>query len=1166
MAGFSFDGTIRKLRETERGKEASMYGPIRDLFIHVLGYPAGDVDIDTAGEGGRPDITARAPAGLNDGKGKPVKIDWIVVEAKDERGCFVNQKSREEIFSKKSKYIGANTAWFVMVEPETIIARQVTGNDFAVTNDIEVRLEDLSKHDFLQRLELLKHQVAGVPNQLKRFRAGDTRLIACEKLTRPDLANSSQRAINRYRVTQKRFFDSVREVTAHLQNATRNTLEKARPEIERYRAMADEFGETYKERERGKGKWDFNPHLLTIEAKPQGPDATRQHHKDALILRSEFKKAPHLARLALEGLPSFQARTGAEDKNLAELFSIETANLILARILLLRFFEDNGFFGELKYVCNGGVEAFQKMREYFHASYTRLLEEAYRHASRFYAAAFDETELDWILGINDQALSNAIEWAMYQLSRYDFTTVKGDILTGIYDRFMDRAQRKKLGEFYTPPSIARYIVKRVGITRESRVLDPACGSGTFLIEAYRAMVGDDIERGAAEYRDAMDTLKRIAGNDLNTFSSVLAQIQLLWQVLGMRRDIEHHGFPDIMVTGKVNSLVSLNQVSMLERFGEISQPIHDAVIGNPPYVRAERSAQELDDVTIADFERGAGNHRGISAKRNAYALFIYKAMSSWCKPADEQGAAGKLGFIIPVSFFDANETEELRKLFQPGGRWTLREIIDLEIIYKQIFDADVLPAIVIIENRPATADDVVSLRLAGHDCVRRESSSELPAFDLEGLPEQRIPYADLFTPDGRIMTRLTPERLAVIKKLWRCGTLRDAAKTYWQGRRKGAKGQVTDRQPQGTDLHNWVERQMLTRGVVFRNQKSYMTGGHLIYKGENIVAAELQGAPVEVDVDLNGISDNSLWSIREFLPAHGYAVARVAHCVNAVAFNPATVAFTDTATLFFPRTDLMAFPFDLYFLSDIHVFFYAIAARMGILRTLRSDVYPTNLGVMPWSETLKETGPEIEALRQPLVDACHRRFQAREALREALLALKLPILKDRLRADKNARIFWAGCFDHPEYEVEIAGPRVDERQPDEIQVYFSGGLLEWLETTRRDLAEGLVVALAQREGESLTKGNILNLPIPVTDTERGAWERVIQGHQEARLEAEMTARLNDLDQLVGAALGLDAADIAFIQNELRSDSFLRGIRPRYPGTVTRKQGLRTGLDSSERYQ
>jgi hypothetical protein len=53
--------------------------------------------------------------------------------------------------------------------------------------------------------------------------------------------------------------------------------------------------------------------------------------------------------------------------------------------------------------------------------------------------------------------------------------------------------------------------------------------------------------------------------------------------------------------------------------------------------------------------------------------------------------AGRLGFIVPLSFCDSNETANLRALFAPNGRWTIRELVDLEVIYKQVFDADVLP-------------------------------------------------------------------------------------------------------------------------------------------------------------------------------------------------------------------------------------------------------------------------------------------------------------------------------------------------------------------------------------------------------------------------------------------------------------------------------------------
>ncbi len=59
--------------------------------------------------------------------------------------------------------------------------------------------------------------------------------------------------------------------------------------------------------------------------------------------------------------------------------------------------------------------------------------------------------------------------------------------------------------------------------------------------------------------------------------------------------------------------------------------------------------------------------------------------------------------------------------------------------------------------------------------------------------------------------------------------------------------------------------------------------------------------------------------------------------------------------------------------------------------------------------------------------------------------------------------------------------------------------------------------------------------------------------------------LSELDQVVGSALGLDADDISEIQRDMTEDPFLAGVRPRYPGTVTRKQGFRKGLDSDERY-
>ena len=712
MAKFSFDETIKKLRSTPKGKEASMYGPIRDIFIQILGYSAGDVDIDTAGEGGRPDVTARAPSGLQDSKGSPLKIDWLVIEAKDERHCFTVQTSRENIFEQKSKYITAHTAWFVMIEPDAWILRPVAGNDLTPDADIIIDLSVVDEPEFITLTEPLHVNKAGVSHQLAKFRDGDLRMLAVEKLCPAIGSSPTKRTLNRIKLNRKRFFQQVREATTYLQSAVAGAFSRLEPEIKHYQLMAESFWDEF-----GKNGDDFDQHTLTIHGKPSGSEQCRRHDRESSRLKREFTKSPHVARLALSGLPDFQARTGAENEKLHELFAIETANLILARVLLLRFFEDHGFFGDTRYVCNGGVAAFQNMRSYFKASYAKLLEQAYQEGSRLYASAFDETELDWIFGAADENLSNAIEWTLFSFARYDFKTVKGDILTGIYDRFMDRSQRKKLGEFYTPPSIARYIIQRMGVNRNSRVIDPSCGSGTFLIESYLAMVGNDVERGAAEYSDVLDTFRRIAGNDLNTFSAVLAQIQLLWQILSLKADIETHGFPDVLITAKVNSLVERDHWTSLDRFAEIDVPEYDAVIGNPPYVRAERSAQALDVRSQKEFERGRLGFEGVSSKLNAYALFLYRALDRWCKPVDEHGNAGKVGFVLPVSLFDSNDTAQLRKLFAIGGRWTIREIVDLEIIWRNVFDAKAITAVIIVENRPATEDDLVSIRFADHACV-----------------------------------------------------------------------------------------------------------------------------------------------------------------------------------------------------------------------------------------------------------------------------------------------------------------------------------------------------------------------------------------------------------------------------------------------------------------
>ncbi len=1211
---------------TQKGQEAAMYGPLRDLFCDVLGYPKGSVLIDITGEAGRPDVTCRAPSGIADRSGKAFEIDWVVVEAKDEHDAFSSPAKREAIFGQKAKYIRPDTAWFVMVDPKVFIARPVMGAKHEIANDIVFPLgATVDEESFKTVFARMAYDVAGVPQRLKSFREGDVSLIATEKLNMPDDPSKQQQ--NQVAIARRNFYETLRITTSHLQESTLGTLQSVLGSANAIAKAWQTFSDKYPEAK-------FDPYTLSASAKPGQWELAQSYGGDVARLNRQLKKAGSVARLALDGLPQFRARTSAkEEKQVLEMFATETANLILARILLIRFFEDHGFFGPDRYLCNGGVEAFQKLKDKFSYGYTRLLKMAYEKAQALYAAAFDETELDWVFATNDPNLSNAIEWAMYQLSRFDFTTVKGDILTGVYDRFLDREQRKRFGEYYTPPSIARYIVDRLNLKPGDRFIDPSCGSGTFLIERYQQVVGEDADQGLATYAEAVKALEGINGNDLNTFSAVLAQIQILWHLLSFKDDLlAAEEFPDIVISDKANSIATVSaELEKHGRFIELDRPIYAGVGGNPPYVRPER-APEPDVATRKYFEGGFDRWKGISAEANVYALFVYRALDHWCKPGNKWGEdAGKLGFVLPLAICGTKENAELRHLFGPTGRWTIKEIVDLEVIWKHVFDADVLPVILIAEARPPRLPldpvmldkttplpkekdiahrinaarlqpwidtrlgkssptrkaaweklalrnrarweaDKVSIKLADKTCIDFGDGSARPSFDFTCLPEISMDYGDLFSPDGRILTRTTDQRHSILAKIRANDKLENAAAQYWVKRKGADRGEVRLAAP-NLNAFQWEARRMIGAGVAFRGKKTFSKSGKgvLIYKAENILASGLTGDPQDTAVEISTASDMGLFKLEANLPDRCFAIAQIAACPNAVSFNPSQIAFTNTATIFAPQSDFKDVPFDIIFISRVYRYYYALSCRMSYLNMYRSHVYPANLRLLPWNEGLAKLTAQLEALRPALFAACENRFKTEAATFAALDKLSLRPFKEVFKdcsKGKGSKVEWSESLLKGTEKVELAANITAAPDGETLKINLSSYLFDWVSVPDETSANGLTLALSARSGTSkgsLDREEILNMPIPHDYATRMAFAAVLAEFRDKDHAEAIEDVVDQIDALVGSVLGLNESDLASIRKEMLEDPFLKNITPRWPATETRIHGYRTGLDSSERY-
>jgi hypothetical protein len=1159
-----FDECVRGITQCQPGQERSMYPFIRDLFVHFLDFKAEDVFTDTADEQGNiPDVTVFAPNGVLDAKGKAIKSRWLVLEAKDEPEVFLDAESRAKTFAEKSKYIDLDTVWFAMVDPSCVVLRSVSTRSamYDPARDTVIKWESLSEQTFKQRCLEISAAHAGTNRRLQAFREDSGHPIA--EITLSDankqLSHQQMEVLERAR---NEFYLSMRTSAQLLQTACRRALSGVIGDALAIKGLLDAFHAKY-----GIHEFHLDPFRLSGDRIPDRA-AMQQHLTDVHNVARAVKHNPEIARLACFTIPQFLERVpGSEQsaKLLAalDLLASETASLLLSRCMMLRFLEDHGFFGPKRYLCNGGIKAFQQLRTYFGTSYTRMIRDTYHKGSRIYAAVFSETELDWVLTNDDDQLSVAVERSLFYLSHFDFATIEQDVLSSIYGQFLDTSQRKRLGEHYTPPDIARYIVQRMGLRRADKVLDPACGLGTFLIEAFKVLVGDAAAKGVASFADVLEALANVRGNDLNAFSAMVAQIQMMWHLFTFRDAIIKGGFPETTITGGHNSLRHHQSLGGLfganvDEFSLIDLPEYDAVVGNPPYVRPERREAGLTKDDEAYFAAD------ISPRMDLYSLFLYKALDGWCRTPGEDIRPGKVGFLLPISFCDTEDNAKLRKLFAIGGRWTILEIVDMELIGPMVFTADVVPIILIAEKRPPKKEDVVRLRVADERCAKFTGTERKHVdFDLTKATLTEMPYGDVFTADGRILTKLNGKRKRIIDRFGG-SSFDDISQRFWIGKSNNRIVQWSLARSAGEADLRWEETDMLRMGAAFRNQIHHAeAGGMNVFKGENIVACQLEGEPVHRGIDVKRMDDPSLWQFADILPQQGFAFHRIATALTCAPFDPRTCVILNTATLLFPKAELQGFPFDVLVLSRLYQYVFALSQREGILFRARCNMYLRTIRRLPWSDRLGEHRNALVSLRTEFLKACENLHRREEVLMIALEESSHTTLKEAVTGSPDANVEWSEELEAGK-EVTIGDPIVFERGGSFV-IQPADDLLCWISVNDRRIADCFAEGLKLQTKESLARDSMIAIPIPTPDTLEH-WRQTVGEFDKQNYEQSVDGTLDKLDRIVASAFQIPRDEVEFIKSEFLTDPMLRRVRPNLPFTDRRLVGLRSNLASPDRYK
>ena len=340
---------------------------------------------------------------------------------------------------------------------------------------------------------------------------------------------------------------------------------------------------------------------------------------------------------------------------------------------------------------------------------------------------------------------------------------------------------------------------------------------------------------------------------------------------------------------------------------------------------------------------------------------------------------------------------------------------------------------------------------------------------------------------------------------------------------------------------------------------------------EIVLNQTLKGSPQDQDIDISKASGMGIFRLGKILPNRCYAVAQISTCPNAVPFDPTKLVFTNTATIFGPRSDLSEVPFDLLLVSRIYRYFYALTCRMSYLNMNRSHVYPTNLRQLPWNDAISAVASMVEALRDDLVAACENHFRTEAAMFAALAALPLrpfrEVVKDGVKGS-GGKVEWSESLNKGTDKIELSPACQAKLEGDCWHIGISDYLLDWVKVPDEAAALGLATALAARAGteqKMVDRSILIDLPIPPDAATRAKFDAIVKEYREADHAKAIDAVVDKIDALIGPALGLSDADIASIRADMTDDPFLKNITPRWPATETRIHGYRTGLDSSDRY-
>ena len=212
-----------------------------------------------------------------------------------------------------------------------------------------------------------------------------------------------------------------------------------------------------------------------------------------------------------------------------------------------------------------------------------------------------------------------------------------DVKGVAFERFLGNFFKGEIGQYFTPRELVEFMVKMVAPHHEARVLDPACGSGGFLLHALdyiRAQASDFYEPDTpAHYTHWHDFAKeRLFGVEVNDSIARVAKMNMI---------IHDDGHSNVIGN---DALIDFDTLYTQHR--DFQKETFDLILTNPPFGAV---VKKVESPYLEDYELGKGN-----ASQKTEILFLERCFD-FLKPG-----TGKLAIILPDGILTNSSLQYVR--------------------------------------------------------------------------------------------------------------------------------------------------------------------------------------------------------------------------------------------------------------------------------------------------------------------------------------------------------------------------------------------------------------------------------------------------------------------------------------------------------------------------